>query len=275
VSRPHARAAAAVATLGLTLSLAGSASAFCQLTTKQSRTSTCPEVCLEEGTPLAWTGRAEYAFNERLIPGMDEATLRQTFDTAFAEWTTTDCIDGPIDLEVRQSQQTTDVSIAYEKDGVSAILYRDSREWDALHPGERSVFALTLVAFETTSGRIVGADMELNGGIGQFTVCPSEQSCLVSGEVDLGNVVTHEAGHFVGMAHSDVPGSTMFCDAEPWETDKRTLAADDTDGICAAYPAKSVEGGCAAAAAPVPGAASLLPWAAMLGLLLRRRVGRY
>jgi hypothetical protein len=230
----------------------------------------CPEECVEEGTPLRWKGPALYTFNERLIPGMDEATLRQTFDAAFASWTGTDCLDGPVDLDVRQDPETTDVSIAYEKDGVSAVLYRDADEWDNLHPGSRTVLALTLVAFETTSGRIVGADMEINGGIGQFTVCPSEESCLLSGEIDLGNVITHEAGHFLGMAHSDVPGATMFCDAEPWEIDKRTLSDDDAEGLCAAYPAKAVDGGCAAGASQHE-PAGLVAGAALLSLWWWRR----
>lgn len=222
------------------------ARAYCRLTTDQDPTSRCPDVCVTTGTPLAWQTTAVYTFNDQFIPGMDEATVRRIYADSFNQWTETDCIDGPIDLAVEQDPETTPVDAASTEDGLSVMVYRDAREWAQLHPGASRAFALTCVAYTTGGARLVGADMELNGGIGTFTECPAG-GCAPGEQVDLANVVTHEAGHFFGLAHSDVPGSTMYCDAEGWQVDKRSLEADDIDGICAAYGSIQPDsGGCAA-----------------------------
>src|SRR5262249_39732614 len=55
---------------------------------------------------------------------------------------------------------------------------------------------------------------------------------------DLRSIFTHEAGHFLGLAHTqpEHPDATMFATYLPGETTKRTLSTDDVCGICAAYP---------------------------------------
>ncbi len=74
--------------------------------------------------------------------------------------------------------------------------------------------------------------------------------------MDLQNTVTHEAGHFLGLAHPceadpgtatangvpvcsghpEMTSVTMFPSASPGEISKRTLAPDDVEGVCAIYP---------------------------------------
>jgi hypothetical protein len=53
--------------------------------------------------------------------------------------------------------------------------------------------------------------------------------------VDLENVVTHEAGHFLGLGHSTVQNSTMVANAGLGETTNRSLEVDDEMGICSIY----------------------------------------
>ena len=54
--------------------------------------------------------------------------------------------------------------------------------------------------------------------------------------MDLENVFAHELGHYLGLAHSTEAEATMFASAVAGETLKRDLAADDVEGLCAAYP---------------------------------------
>lgn len=259
--------------------------AYCQLTTDQPMRSACPEQCIMSGSPVQWPDRdVLYTFNQALLPDMDDATTRRIFKQAFGAWADVSCGGLPIDLAIAQDPGTTSVSAADHTDNVNVVVYRTPSEWRRLHPLSERAFALTQVWYRTDNGDVVGADMELNGSLGTYRECPAD-GCEPGTEVDLGNVITHEAGHFLGMAHSDVSGSTMYCDAEPWQTDKRTLAEDDIEGVCSVYGGSAVGGvgspsskpsggggGCQAApvGSPAPGlGAGLL--LALAGWLRRRR----
>jgi hypothetical protein len=61
-----------------------------------------------------------------------------------------------------------------------------------------------------------------------------------AGGFDLASIVTHEAGHFLGLAHATLPGATMYASAKPATTTLRTLAQDDIEGICTIYPSKTI-----------------------------------
>ena len=74
------------------------------------------------------------------------------------------------------------------------------------------------------------------------------------GRYDFRNVVTHEAGHYLGLAHNQHEEiangreATMFWAIETRnEITRRDLAPDDIDGICAIYGDAGSSGGCAAA----------------------------
>ena len=65
--------------------------------------------------------------------------------------------------------------------------------------------------------------------------------------MDLQNTLTHEVGHFFGMAHSDVLVSTMWWMTDPrnpGEVNKRFLRTDDVTGICTIYPPGSITAAC-------------------------------
>jgi uncharacterized protein (TIGR03382 family) len=150
------------------------------------------------------------------------------------------------------------------------------------------VVALTTVLHDPASGRILAADIELVGWDGTagplgslpphgwyFTCFPGAQPATICGSYgqdlcvyqDLQNTLTHESGHFIGLAHSPVPGATMNATTQPGETLKRSLSSDDIAGVCAIYP--QAAGGCGCGGGEGTGAVSLLAAAA----LLRRRRG--
>jgi MYXO-CTERM domain-containing protein len=128
--------------------------------------------------------------------------------------------------------------------------------WDttAANHGDPKIIALTTTSYNTRTGQILDADMELNAadpaaGTGlpaasgyYFTCGPmSPPPCTALGEtgcvyVDVQNTVTHEAGHFIGFAHNPDLNSTMYLQAPIGDTSKRSLAAEDIQGVCDVYP---------------------------------------
>jgi hypothetical protein len=158
------------------------------------------------------------------------------------------------------------------------------------------IVALTSVLYDPSTGRIMDADIEVAGwdGVGApttttppvairnppqhgwyFTCYPQQDQttltpCATYGQggcayMDLQNTVTHEVGHVLGLAHSSVTGATMNATTAPRETDKRSLAADDIQGVCAIYPPPS--GGCGCGGGEPAGVTSLL----LVALALRPR----
>ena len=58
---------------------------------------------------------------------------------------------------------------------------------------------------------------------------------------DLQSILTHEAGHFLGLAHSPDAEATMAAQYYEGTTTFRSLAADDVAAVCAAYPPKAID----------------------------------
>jgi hypothetical protein len=109
-----------------------------------------------------------------------------------------------------------------------------------------SAIATTTTTSNRYTGQISDSDIELNDSPAPdgtrfiFTALdgarctdPNQTGCV---RFDIQNTVTHEAGHSLGMDHSLDPTATMYATAPEGETAKRTLHADDTQGICSIYP---------------------------------------
>lgn len=82
------------------------------------------------------------------------------------------------------------------------------------------------------AGLILDSDILLNGVHHRFTTTGEP------GANDVQNIVTHEAGHFLGLGHEITPPDTdavMFANATTNETKKRTLKASDLSGLREGY----------------------------------------
>ena len=93
-----------------------------------------------------------------------------------------------------------------------------------------SALALTTVTFNWQTGELLDADVEINSAQGVITIGDENV------DIDLQAIVTHEAGHFLGLDHTNDTTATMAPGYVPHTTDQRTLALDDVLGVCASYP---------------------------------------
>ena len=97
------------------------------------------------------------------------------------------------------------------------------------HPSR--VVALTTVTIDDSTGAIVDADIELNGQDFHFATDGSPAA------FDLQQVVTHEAGHVLGLDHTDVANAVMYPTSDPGRDLQRLmLHPDDIQGLEASHP---------------------------------------
>lgn len=117
----------------------------------------------------------------------------------------------------------------YDRSGGNSniVLFRGDA-WP--HPGAEDAVGLTTISSNERTGDILDADIEING-----TAPLSSTDAVPPDRYDLLSVLTHEAGHFLGLAHSMAPGATMQPVFSPGN-DYRVLTEDDIAGICAIYP---------------------------------------
>jgi hypothetical protein len=152
---------------------------------------------------------------------------------AFAKWTSITC-DGAsgsshVSIDVHDLGPVSCSKVEYNSDqgNQHVIVFRDDR-WP--YADANNTLGLTTVTFDVDTGEIYDADMEINGTVELAVTDP------VPGDgYDFQSVIAHEAGHFLGMAHSDDQRATMFAAYERGTTVKRTLTPDDRSGLCSIY----------------------------------------
>jgi Matrixin len=209
------------------------ASAWCRTTTETPLTGSD---CIHEGLPLSWNRQCiSFTVEDPGESGPALEAVRDAADRSFTAWSSVQCNGRPIGLELRQTRQLAECGVAqHDRQGpnMNAILFvEDWNDQDDLPP---DAFAVTLVWNLVKTGEIVDADMLVNPTLGQLTICGDTcpRSPVV---VDVQNVITHEAGHFLGLAHSAEFDATMSSTAPVGETKKRTLEPDDAEGLCSIY----------------------------------------
>ncbi|MFO0591684.1 MAG: matrixin family metalloprotease [Polyangiaceae bacterium] len=233
-----ARALSALGALLATLAITPVAAAYC-------RTSTCPPD-LELGTqgaqctphqdgdcgvPLAWlrdcTGFAvQKSASKEIALSVARATLAQAFKT----WESVDCGGGNPGIHVVDLGTVDCDEVEYEPRAGNAniLIFRD----EVWQENGYDKLALTTVNFDKETGDIWNADIEVNTHDYDF------QQGKSGGDYDLVGVLTHEAGHFLGLAHSDDPDATMY---SVYFDGMADLSEDDGLAICDAYPPKPID----------------------------------
>ncbi|MBX3211282.1 MAG: matrixin family metalloprotease [Labilithrix sp.] len=219
------------------LSTAPSADAFCRTTTEKSP----PDYdavgagCWGRGVPLFWRNAClGYSMHRSASRKISYEDAANALSTAFTRWTGATCpTEGTgrsrASIDVRDLGPVECGNIEY-KSGVAnqnVIVFRDET-WKY----SQSVLGLTTVVYNPETGEIYNADMEIN----TLDMEPlAVRDPVAPDAYDFASVVTHEAGHFLGIAHSDVPGSTMYARYDQGQTSMRNLAPDDISAICTVY----------------------------------------
>jgi MYXO-CTERM domain-containing protein len=217
-------------------SVSTTASAYCRTSTCGSEQSPdCAEAssCESGGAPLYWPA-AQVTIgveNGSVLRGISAETARDILSPSMAAWTSVDCDGRPpsisvAPIEVVDPGPGTPAERDATSDAISAL-----RFFDNVWPHDPSAIALTTVRYGVQSGKIAAADIETNSAGHRLTIVD------VGGDFDLQSVLTHESGHFFGLAHVIEPAATMFASyTGGGNIDRRTLEANDRQGICTIYP---------------------------------------
>lgn len=250
-----ARKAALAAVLLLTPGLLpASARAWCQMTTSDLRP-TAAEPCILAANhpgehPLAWRRRCTSMVlsTQDASADLSDADVRLALSNSIGAWEAVRCSGGSPGLDVQLLSETTVVSAArHFSNGrnVNAVIFVHEG-WATERSHDPLALAVTYVWHDPNTGEIFDADIELNEDTNTFVVCPEAGCTFVPADTaDLENTLTHEMGHYFGIAHSpDDMTATMWARADPGEVIKRSLAPDDQAALCGIYPSASLPNTC-------------------------------
>lgn len=161
-----------------------------------------------------------YRVSARGSTAFDRDEARARIAAAFDVWTQAICPDGrKTSLSVTESEPIPEDKPLGQKRGPEpfGIYFRDGT-WP--YPSATTTLAITNQEYGKESGRIIYSDIEVN----------SAKTSLTFLEL----VMVHEAGHYLGLAHSQVSGSIMAAAYD--STSTRAPIADDLAGICELFP---------------------------------------
>ena len=223
------------------LLMASPASAFCRTVTASypgEYTDATQAGCYD--TPgshwLYWKGSCVgYSLHQDASPrrqlSLEQATA--VARRAFEQWTSTPCESGAApSIEVMDLGPVACDIAQYDRAGPNQhiIVFRDD-DWEY---GSFSDVAITTATFNAETGEIYDMDTEINSRDWNIVVDPKSQGTPLSrtGEIDLAWVLAHEAGHFLGLAHSEQRDALMYA----YYQRATALSSDDSAGICAIYP---------------------------------------
>jgi hypothetical protein len=228
------------------LAAARDATAYCRTTTCDERVGDVCEKnddgCVRTGAALRWRSLPiPYRFDSGSSEKVEETSAREAIRRAFDTWSNTTCGSRRTSLRFEELPDATGRKKMGQSGGsVPWLIYFRDDEWSHdkdSNEGDESL-ALTNQLFGKTTGFIEYADIEINTADFKFAVEDGEDG------VDLEAVMTHEVGHYIGLAHSREQGSIMAPRYHPErqsisEESSQGLSDDDVKAVCVLYPPKA------------------------------------
>jgi hypothetical protein len=212
------------------------AHAYCRTTSIPASPSFQPtgDNCWTKGVPVWWKDAClSYEIESTGGKNLPLDAVSQVAKESFATWTSAQCSSGGTITMTVSEGKTVPVActaVGYvkgAKNNVNEIIFHDDG-WP-YNDGFNTI-ALTTLTFNSDTGQILDADIELNTTSGMITTGTPTATTF-----DLQSVLTHESGHFFGLAHSGHAEATMYSMYKPASVSMRVLAADDIAGICSVY----------------------------------------
>ena len=214
----------------LVTAAASSANAFCRSTTCVGECSRDISGCKTEGNPLFWPGLCvSFSLQAEGSEHLSFEDFERIAIASVAAWSDVGCDQDTATISFVRKQDVGCNKAEYNQGAENAniILFQDYK-W--AYTGIDNTLAKTTVTYDTDTGEILDADIELNHAYNEFTV---DDEYIA---YDLQSILTHEFGHFIGLDHTDDLSATMNPGYQEGTTELRDIAPDDEDAVCAVYP---------------------------------------
>ncbi len=198
------------------------------------------------GAQVHWNSPVKFnlAGNSSNQSGIQSSDFYNAVVTGLQRWKTAS--GGSVNFDYWQGTDPSVYMPNSSYNGESSIYFASNTSGGADNRLTPSILGLTQVWYDTNTGQILESDTVLNDKDFNFTMNPKDTSGYGSGStsfsngkpnVYIENVITHEFGHALGLAHSGGMQSTMLFMESP---EQAHLGCDEQIAIRALYPAGDV-----------------------------------
>jgi hypothetical protein len=185
--------------------------------------------------PLYWANQCvSYSLQKDASILVSLADARRVARQAFDTWTNAPCdADGSApsitELEYGPPGGTgVDCDESPSNEHNNPIIFRDkSWPYDSVN-----ALGFTTLTVDLDTGEIYGATIEINNS-SPAPILADVDGSVPNGAYDLASVLTHEAGHFLGLAHATDSSAVMYAH---YHNGQSLLTPDDVNGVCSIYP---------------------------------------
>jgi hypothetical protein len=176
--------------------------------------------------PLFWRNQCvSYSFQTTPSKKISLADAKRVAAAAFGAWSGASCPGGHPSI-LAYNFPEVDCNDVPSTEHSNIIIFRDG-SWP--YDDAANAIGYTTLTVDLTTGEILGADTEINSA--QYNIVPDPPA--PAGSYDLATILTHEAGHFLGLAHSAENTAVMYATYHA----ATTLQPDDAAAICSIYAA--------------------------------------